>query len=525
MRFINKQCRALLLVAISASFVSVALSGCGNENGSNNGVGTPDAPSVANWVTISSAGSGFTGGGNYTAGSRVSITAGTTPTGYKFQKWTANDTDVVFASAGSAATHFTMPQNPVTATAVFVLDGTAASSTYLVTISSTGTGTIGGGAYAAGSLVSINAGTPPSGYTFQEWTTTDTTVFFANAGSAATRFTMPTNPVTLTVNFQQGGEIPTSPPTDHVHTWGEWTVTTQPTCYAPGVETRTCALDASHKETRAVAMLTGTVCGSVDGQLPDTLWIPVTFYDYHSDRSNPEFEQPHTSEIKRGMVDSTLDSENKPRLGRNPMRNYGIAHWFRDWNTYMDGPYSKGKNRAPLYNPAPGIRQSFNNEWSSTVMLVEQNADVGHDTSFKNIVIKDSLPFRLTNSTTGMYQFARRGNNGFFWIDGRGFGNEWVSEGSPNHNFAFTMELEFPFSAKSGMTFNFTGDDDVWVFIDNKLVLDIGGIHSEESASFQLSNVLPASEIGRLHTLRVFYAERHSMGSNILIQTNMLASP
>jgi len=46
----------------------------------------------------------------------------------------------------------------------------------------------------------------------------------------------------------------------HVHDWGAWSVTTQPTCAAQGVETRTCKLDATHKETQAVAKLTGAVC-------------------------------------------------------------------------------------------------------------------------------------------------------------------------------------------------------------------------------------------------------------------------
>jgi len=47
---------------------------------------------------------------------------------------------------------------------------------------------------------------------------------------------------------------------NHVHDWGEWVVTTPATCYEEGVETRTCKLDASHKDTRAIAMLTGTSC-------------------------------------------------------------------------------------------------------------------------------------------------------------------------------------------------------------------------------------------------------------------------
>jgi hypothetical protein len=49
-----------------------------------------------------------------------------------------------------------------------------------------------------------------------------------------------------------GGKIPT-----HVHEWGDWTVTTPATCTEAGVETRVCALDATHKETRPGAAALG----------------------------------------------------------------------------------------------------------------------------------------------------------------------------------------------------------------------------------------------------------------------------
>jgi len=52
----------------------------------------------------------------------------------------------------------------------------------------------------------------------------------------------------------------------HVHDWGAWSVTTQPTCAAQGVETRTCKLDATHKETQAVAKLTGAACETGGGK-------------------------------------------------------------------------------------------------------------------------------------------------------------------------------------------------------------------------------------------------------------------
>jgi len=48
--------------------------------------------------------------------------------------------------------------------------------------------------------------------------------------------------------------------TTHTHTWGDWVVTTEPTCDKEGVKTRICTQDASHKETQSIPKLTGAAC-------------------------------------------------------------------------------------------------------------------------------------------------------------------------------------------------------------------------------------------------------------------------
>jgi len=144
----------------------------------------------------------------------------------------------------------------VASVALFGCGGDGAGTVYLVTVSSVGSSVMGDGSYESGATVFIVAGTPPAGYKFDSWTTASRGVNFDDAMSSATWFTMPANDVTVTANFLQG----VGTPPGHTHFWGDWVVTMPATCNAVGVETRTCRIDASHKETRSVPKLTGAAC-------------------------------------------------------------------------------------------------------------------------------------------------------------------------------------------------------------------------------------------------------------------------
>ncbi len=110
MSFFTRQGRTLLLTAM---LTAVFIFGCGGDGGGNS-VAPPTYT-----VTVSSAGSGASGGGEYSTGVTVSIFAGTPPSGYAFKNWTTSSNGAIFANVNSAATTFTMPANPVTVTAVF----------------------------------------------------------------------------------------------------------------------------------------------------------------------------------------------------------------------------------------------------------------------------------------------------------------------------------------------------------------------------------------------------------------------
>jgi len=106
----------------------------------------------------------------------------------------------------------------------------------------------------------------------------------------------------------------------------------------------------------------------------------------------------------------------------------------------------------------------------------------------------------------------------FFPLDGKGWGNE-----NAGHNFSFTTELHTQFKYKGGETFQFTGDDDLWVYINGKLVIDLGGVHSQENQSVSLDGKAGDLGItpGNAYPLDLFQAERHQSESHFRVDTNL----
>jgi fibro-slime domain-containing protein len=102
----------------------------------------------------------------------------------------------------------------------------------------------------------------------------------------------------------------------------------------------------------------------------------------------------------------------------------------------------------------------------------------------------------------------------FFPLDNQGFGNQ----GEP-HNYSFTTEIHTAFVYKGGETFSFSGDDDVWVFINKKLVIDLGGRHAQMDGSVNVDEL--GLEKGKEYELAIFHAERHTTESNFQIQSTM----
>ena len=110
---------------------------------------------------------------------------------------------------------------------------------------------------------------------------------------------------------------------------------------------------------------------------------------------------------------------------------------------------------------------------------------------------------------------------GFFPIDGQLFGNSASVEGVDDHNFHFTVELHatFTWTAGTGRFLEVRGDDDLWVFVNDELVIDLGGVHRAKS-QFVLLERLGLVD-GATCRLDIFFADRHRMHSKLGIVTNV----
>lgn len=133
------------------------------------------------------------------------------------------------------------------------------------------------------------------------------------------------------------------------------------------------------------------------------------------------------------------------------------------------------------------------------------------------------LPLTKGPADSGYYKYN---NQNFFPLDTitdkRGY-SPLLAADKELHNFLFCMHGHAAFEYTPGLKFEFRGDDDVWVFINNKLAVDLGGTHGPESASIDL-NRLKLRE-GSVYPFDIFYCERQTNGSSILIRTTMDLQP
>lgn len=119
-------------------------------------------------------------------------------------------------------------------------------------------------------------------------------------------------------------------------------------------------------------------------------------------------------------------------------------------------------------------------------------------------------------------------NKGFFPLDSLlddTNDEKLLDEDNQKHNYHFGMNVDGDFIYKKGANqfFNFSGDDDVYVFINGERVIDLGGAHKEANAELGIEEYANKHGIknGEKCHFQMFYLERHTTASNCKIQTNL----
>ncbi|OWV12245.1 hypothetical protein B7989_07915 [Fibrobacter sp. UWB5] len=195
-----------------------------------------------------------------------------------------------------------------------------------------------------------------------------------------------------------------------------------------------------------------------------------------------------------------------PVFYSSPLRKINAAEDMPEIDILCNGPgWNKGRDCETLFADGTGTDAELSPKFGQCIFGWSCKADAPEDWAF--FVSGTETPAARSDANEPRWKSVETANG----------------KGGRNQQFCFESHAKFTF--KPGLKFNFRGDDDIWVFIDNTLAVDLGGTHLAAPGYVDLDSFKGYNGqnlvVGNTYDLDIFFCDRRTTMSNVRIKTNM----